>query len=81
MQQLHIQLEDWQQAALSEMAQSHGIAMETLAKSILSERLVERIHTAFDDLLSGDTALIISDVSDVSSVDTIEQRLRRLFDA
>jgi hypothetical protein len=78
MEQIHIQLEDWQQAALKEMAHTRGVEVEALATSILNERLVERIHTAFDDLMCDDGAVVISDTP---TSDTIEQRLRRLFEA
>jgi hypothetical protein len=78
MQKLSIQLEDWQQAALHEMAHSRGIEVETLARAILNERLIERIHTSFDDLVSPDSLLL---ASEVPAADTIEQRLRRLFEA
>ena len=77
MQKLSIQLEDWQQDALTEMAQSRGIEVETMARTILNERLVERIHTSFDELVTrGGTPRI-----DSPNADTIEQRLRRLFEA
>ena len=78
MQNLSIQLEDWQQAALREMARSRGIEIETLARSILNERLIERIHTSFDDLLASEPLLL---TADIPPADTIEQRLRRLFEA
>ena len=77
MQQLHIELEDWQQAALAELASARGVDVERMAQSLLSERLVERMHTAFDDLLSEEPILL---AHDIPSADTIEQRLRQLFD-
>ena len=77
MQQLHIELEDWQQAALAELASARGVDVERMAQSILSERLVERMHTAFDDLLSEEPILL---AHDIPSADTIEHRLRQLFD-
>lgn len=78
MQNISITLEDWQQAALKELAHSRGIEVETLARSILNERLIERIHTSFDDLVSGEPAAL---VAEHPPFDTIEQRLRRLFEA
>jgi hypothetical protein len=77
MQKLSIQLEDWQQDALTEMAQSRGIEVETMARTILNERLVERIHTSFDELVTG----VGTQRIDSPNADTIEQRLRRLFEA
>ena len=77
MQPLHIELDDWQQEVLSELAQARGVGVETMAKSLLSERLVERMHTAFDDLLSDDPIL---GRYDLPGGDTIEQRLRKLFE-
>jgi len=70
-------LEDWQQAALNDMARSRGVEVERLAHSILNERLIERIHTSFDDLVDADP---LSGPAGPSA-DTIEQRLRRLFEA
>jgi hypothetical protein len=82
MQHLNIQLDDWQQEALTEMAQSRGVGVETMAKSLLSERLVERIHCAFDDLLSGEPILPPGPVvARHPKSETIEHRLQRLFDA
>jgi hypothetical protein len=77
MQNLNIQLEDWQGEALAEMAHARGMGVEMMAQSLLSERLVERIHCAFDDLLSG-TPILLG--YDSPGSDTIEQRLRRLFE-
>lgn len=77
MQNLSIPLEDWQQDALKEMARSRGVEVETLARSILNERLIERIHTSFDELVSGGSTRQM----ETPSADTIEQRLRRLFEA
>lgn len=77
MRQIHIQLEDWQQEALEEMAQARGVAVETLAQSLLTERLTERIHRAFDDLLSNRP---IRPAPEDPPADTIERRLRRLFE-
>jgi hypothetical protein len=71
MQNLSIQLEDWQQAALNDLARSRGVEAERMAHSILNERLIERIHTSFDDLVAEASP----------SPDSIEQRLKRLFDA
>lgn len=79
MQDLHISLEDWQQAALTELAQSRGLDVERMAQSLLNERLIERMHTSFDDLLS-DVELPTYPVYHGLDSDTIEQRLRRLFD-
>lgn len=77
MQNLSIQLEDWQQDALKEMARSRGVEVESMARTILNERLLERIHTSFDELVSGGITLS----TEGPSADTIEQRLRRLFEA
>jgi hypothetical protein len=77
MQQLNIKLEDWQQAALRELATARGVDESEMAQSILSERLIERAHCSFDDMLEGDALL----VGGGPTADTIEQRLRRLFDA
>lgn len=86
MANIQLQLDDWQQEALGELARSRGMAPEAMAKTLLNERLVERIHCAFDDLLSGDAILIaepfrMDDVrrDDRPNSDTIEQRLKRLF--
>jgi hypothetical protein len=78
MQQLHIELDDWQREVLSELAEARGVGVETMAKSLLSERLVERMHTAFDDLLSGEPIL---GGYDLPGSETIEQRLGKLFEA
>ena len=78
MRQLNIQLDDWQQEVLSDLASARGVAPESLAKSLISERLIERMHTAFDDLLSGDPIL---GARELSSQNTIEQRLRQLFES
>ena len=78
MQQLNIQLDDWQQEVLSDLASARGVEPEILAKSLISERLIERMHTAFDDLLSGDP---IMGTLDLPTESTIEQRLRQLFEA
>jgi hypothetical protein len=59
------------------MARSRGVEVETLARSILNERLIERIHTSFDELVSGGSTHQMEN----PSADTIEQRLRRLFEA
>jgi hypothetical protein len=75
---ISISLEDWQTAALQEMARARGIEIETLAHSILNERLIERIHTSFDDLLPSRNQAV---TAERPSADTIEQRLRGLFDA
>lgn len=77
MQPLNIQLDDWQREVLSELAEARGVGVETMAKSLLSERLVERMHTAFDDLLSDEP--ILGHYA-LPGSDTIEQRLRKLFD-
>jgi hypothetical protein len=86
MSDINLQLDDWQAEALGELARSRGVAVETMAKSLLNERLVERIHCAFDDLLSGEPILpaetiIRHDIrrDDRIRPETIEQRLRRLF--
>lgn len=39
---LQLYLEDWQQAALLEMAQTRGMALEAMAQALLTERLSER---------------------------------------
>ena len=86
MSDISVQLDDWQAEALGELARSRGVAVETMAKTLLNERLVERIHCAFDDLLSGEPilpaeSLIRDDIrrQDRVSPETIEQRLRKLF--
>jgi hypothetical protein len=85
MSNLNLHLDEWQAEALGELARSRGIAVETMAKNLLNERLVERIHCAFDDLLSGDPILPVEPLrrEDVRREDllseTIEQRLKRLF--
>jgi hypothetical protein len=85
---LHLQLDlnSWQAEALGELARTRGVAVETMAKTLLNERLVERIHCAFDDLLSGDPILPAEPLrrddirrEDFMSPENIEQRLRRLF--
>ncbi len=77
MHQVNIDLEDWQQEALVEMARTRGIGLETMARTLISEKLVQRIHTAFDDLLSSSAPNRFP--TDIPS-DSIEQRLRKLFD-
>ncbi len=77
MHHVSIILEDWQQEALVEMARTRGIATETMARSLITEKLVQSIHTAFDELLSGSAPNRFP--SDIST-DSIEQRLRKLFD-
>ena len=86
MSNIHLTLDDWQAEALGELARSRGIELEAMAKTLLNERLVERIHCAFDDLLSGEPILpaepiVRNDVrrEDGLTRDTIEQRLKRLF--
>ena len=76
MQNLSIELEDWQQAALNDLARSRGVEAERMAHSILNERLIERIHTSFDDLVASEFA-----GEGALSTDSIERRLKRLFDA
>lgn len=91
MANIQVHLDEWQQEALSELARSRGIAVEAMAKTLLNERLIERIHCAFDDLLSGEPILLAEPLrredlrredvrrDDLPCVDTIEQRLKRLF--
>jgi hypothetical protein len=85
MPDISLHLDDWQEEALGELARSRGIALEAMASSLLNERLVERIHCAFDDLLSGEPilpseSLIGEDIRrGVASPETIEERLKRLF--
>ena len=77
MQQINIQIEDWQQEALNQMAADRGVPTELLARTLLSERIVERIHCAFDDLVMP-SRRVETDVQPAES--HIEQRLRRVFD-
>ena len=86
MSDINVQLDDWQAEALGELARSRGVGVESMAKALLNERLVERIHCAFDDLLSGEPILsgdivFRDDIrrEEVVSPENIEQRLRRLF--
>ena len=86
MSDLNLHLDDWQAEALGELARSRGIAVEAMAKTLLNERLVERIHCAFDDLLSGEPSLAAEPIrrddvrrDDPLSIEPIEQRLKRLF--
>ena len=86
MADIHVHLDEWQQEALCEMARSRGIAVEAMAKTLLNERLIERIHCAFDDLLSGEPILPVETLrredvrrDELPCADTIEQRLKRLF--
>ena len=86
MSDINLQLDDWQAEALGELARSRGVAVEIMAKSLLNERLVERIHCAFDDLLSGEPILPADPIrrddirrEEFISSENIEQRLRRLF--
>lgn len=77
MQNLHVRLEDWQGAALAELARARGIGVEEMARRLLSERLIERMHTAFDDLLVSPTALV---ADACFSRGSIEHRLKQLFE-
>lgn len=77
MRRLHMQLEDWQQEALEEMAQARGVEVETLAQALLTERLVERLHRASDGPITDRPSL---SASEEPSADTLERRLRRLFE-
>ncbi|MBI3722298.1 MAG: hypothetical protein HY248_07060 [Fimbriimonas ginsengisoli] len=86
MPDINLHLDDWQQEALSELARSRGLTDEKMANTLLSERLIERIHCAFDDLLSGEPILAPEAIrmqsgrrEGLTSADTIEQRLKRLF--
>ena len=86
MSDIQLHLDDWQEEALGELARSRGIALEAMVSTLLNERLVERIHCAFDDLLSGEPILSRESIigNDVrreapASAETIEERLKRLF--
>ena len=90
---ISLRLDDWQQAALLELARSRGVDVEAMAQSLLNERLVERLHTAFDDLMAEEPSLRGADLLGTNiprhgighaaflpTSDCIEHRLRRLFD-
>lgn len=86
MPDIQLHLDDWQEEALGELARSRGIALEAMASTLLNERLVERIHCAFDDLLSGEPILPKESLfgdgirrDAIASAETIEERLKRLF--
>lgn len=71
---LSIPLDDWQQIALTELARIQEMPPEALAKRMLAERLYEstaarRLIDALDE--TGGLA---------SDGDSIEHRLRRLFE-
>jgi hypothetical protein len=74
MQLLNLRLEDWQQAALAELARERGVEIEAMAESLLGERLMEHMNAVLKDLLCG------LQVSERQTADTIEGRLKRLFE-
>ena len=78
MQQISIQIEDWQNEALTEMAAARGVPPESIARTLLSDQLVQQIHCAFDDLVRPKK---LADMETPPSDLHIEQRLRRIFDA
>ena len=78
MQLINIQIEDWQQEALKEMAAQRGVQPESLAKTLLSERILERAHCAFDEIPSPSR---YPDIDNRPGDARIEQRLRRVFES
>ncbi len=72
---LRIDLDDWQQATLAAMARARGVGLETMAQRLLRERLVESIRRACEELVPDLNLACPPPVPD-----TIEQRLRLIFD-
>lgn len=75
MQQIQLQLEDWQQAALAEMARANGLGITEMAQNLLNAQLLERLNTS---AAMERTFLLLSPSP---CADTIEQRLKILFEA
>lgn len=75
MQALEIHLEDWQQEALAELARARGVGLETYIQSLVNERLSTHICKTLEHLFSGTQARW-----DCSPCETIEERLKRLFE-
>jgi hypothetical protein len=73
MQTVHIKLEEWEQAALSEMASARGVDVPHVAHLLLAERLIQRATArAQDDRVEYAPSSALDS-------DRIEVRLRRLF--
>jgi acyl CoA:acetate/3-ketoacid CoA transferase alpha subunit len=75
MQQIKLQLEDWQQAALAEMARASGLGITEMAQNLLNAQLLERLNMS----ASIERAFLL--LSPSPCADTIEQRLKILFEA
>jgi hypothetical protein len=76
MYQLEIDLEDWEWAALTDMAHEREIATDTMARKLIQYGLQKKIGQVFDNLVLAGTRVDMQLVSE----EAIEHRLGRLFE-
>jgi hypothetical protein len=75
MQQIELHLEDWQQAALAEMARTYGLGITEMAQNLLNAQLLQRLNS------SATMERPFPLLSPSPCTDTIEQRLKTLFES